>query len=473
MIGGGFSGAAFAIHLLRDHGSLPVEIVVIEPRDRLGAGLAYGTTDPAHRVNVAASRLSLFAEHPADVDAWLAGEGSIALDGDATLPDGRRYPRRALYGAYVADTLRRVAADARAGSVRHVRASAVAARRRGGGGFAVRLSTGETLEGDVLLIATGHPSPQTPRFLADLPPDRLVRDPWAPDALSEFAPDSDLLVVGTGLTACDVVASLGRRGHRGLVTAVSRRGLLPRPRTTKAVAPFGDFATEPSVTAIALLRAVRLAVRDAARDGRPWEDVIEALRAQGTIVWNALPLVEQRRLLRHLRPFWDVHRFQSAPQIDAAIASAIAAGSLRVIAASIRSVTVDGAALRVVFRPRRSRPATPEAIRVDAVIDCTGPGHRTLVETSEVLRDLARQGVLRADATALGLATDQDSRALDATGRPAADLFVLGPPARAAHGELMGLPQVTAQPRAVARSVADRLEAVYPETRAAIRARLD
>ena len=41
ILGGGFAGAACALHLLRDHPGLVAELVVIEPRERLGAGLAY------------------------------------------------------------------------------------------------------------------------------------------------------------------------------------------------------------------------------------------------------------------------------------------------------------------------------------------------------------------------------------------------------------------------------------------------
>ena len=489
VVGGGFCGAAFAIHLLRDHPDLPVSIDIVEPRPLLGAGLAYGTIDPTNRVNVSATRMSLFAETPDHFEAWLDADGRISADDAAMLPDGRRYPRRALYGAYVADTLRQVAASGVAGSCRHVRDLATGASRRASGGYDVRLSRHAVRKADLLLLATGHPPPRMPSFLAGVPHSKLVADPWAPDALAGLAASDEVLVVGTGLTACDVVASLRARGHRGRITAVSRRGLLPRPRTTRPVSPFGDFETRPSGAAIDLLRAVRVAVRDAAARDRPWEDVIDALRAQAGTVWNALPFAERTRLLRHLRPFWDVHRFQSAPQIDRAVADARADGGLRVLAASVVSVAPVGAELRVGSvgaglrvastdarlsvastdarlgvalrsRQRRDKPVV-DTILVDRVIDCTGPGHRTLVETSPFLADLAIDGLVRPDETRLGLLTDGLSRAIDRAGRPVADLFVLGPPARAAHGELMGLPQVSAQPRSVARHVACLLRDAY------------
>ncbi len=452
VVGGGFAGAAFATHLFRDHPDAAFAVEIVEARATLGAGLAYDTADPVHRVNVAASRLSLFAERPDDFVDWLRRDPSDAEDPDSAMPGGGRYPRRAVFGRYAASSLRDAAGRAR-GSLRHVRGRAVAASRHPSGGYAVRLADGRALECDLLLLATGHPPPATLAPFAALPPDRLIADPWAPDALAAVDPARDVLVVGTGLTACDVIASLRARGHRGRILAVSRRGLLPRPRTTLPVSAYGDFATAPAATARALLRRARAAVAEAALAGRPWEDVIDALRRDAPVAWNALDLAEQRRLLRHLRPYWDAHRFQSAPQIDRALDAARRDGALVVRAASLVAARAEGERVAVTLRPRAA-PDAPDTVLVGTVIDCTGPGHRSVVDTSPVLRSLAEAGLIQADATRLGLATDRQSRALDRQGVAARDLFVLGPLARAAHGELMGLPQVSTQPRAVAGLVA-------------------
>jgi uncharacterized NAD(P)/FAD-binding protein YdhS len=48
--GGGYTGTAFAIHLSRA-ATKPLDIWVIEPRERVGGGLAHSTEDPNHRLN--------------------------------------------------------------------------------------------------------------------------------------------------------------------------------------------------------------------------------------------------------------------------------------------------------------------------------------------------------------------------------------------------------------------------------------
>ncbi|MGI4977073.1 MAG: FAD/NAD(P)-binding protein [Janthinobacterium lividum] len=462
VVGGGFCGAAVALHLLRDHPDLPADIVVVEPRAHLGAGLAYGTPDPEHRVNVAAARMSPFPEHPDHFDAWLRTHGDPESDPASVLPDGRLFPRRATYGRYVAETLAAAAAGAGQGpTLRHLRTHATAAHTDPAGAT-VTLATGDTIRADVLVLAVGHATPDLPaalRALRDAP--GLVADPWDTARLDAIDRAAPVLVVGTGLTACDVVASLRARGHAGPVTMASRRGLLPRPRTDLPVTPFGRFDAPPPTTALALLRATRRAVAAAAAEGRPWESVIAALREQARPVWSALPLPERRRLLRHLRPFWDVHRFQCAPQIDTLLRRERAAGRVTVLAATPTASRVDGRALAVDLRPRGA--TAPATHRFGAVVSCVGPGHRSVVASNPVLRALHDAGTLHADPLSLGIAVDPRSRVLDTTGRANPRVFVAGPLARERHGELMGLPQVSTQPREVAADVAGFLKQARPE----------
>jgi uncharacterized NAD(P)/FAD-binding protein YdhS len=93
-------------------------------------------------------------------------------------------------------------------------------------------------------------------------------------------------------------------------------------------------------------------------------------------------------------------------------------------------------------------------LQVDAVINCTGPGHRSVVKTHPVLAGLAEDGGLQADPASLGILVDGHGRVVRADGSAWPNLFVAGPLARGTFGELMGLPQVNTQPQAVAAQLA-------------------
>jgi uncharacterized NAD(P)/FAD-binding protein YdhS len=444
IVGGGLCGAVTALTLARS--GLPCVIDVVEPRAVLGAGVAYSATDPAHRINVPASRMTLFPDDPTHFDRWLGACRAMDGDPDALWEGGHAFPQRALFGRYVAELL----ADVR---IRHHRAMAddIRARPRG---FDVLLDDGTSLDAAALVLAVSHPPPAVPAplraALAEGAP--IVADPWAPGALDAIGCDASVLVVGTGLTMADVVAGLERRGHRGPVFALSRRGLLSRGHHFAPAAAWSAFGTvDPPTTALGLSRAVREQVRQATRRGIPWQSVFDDVRANAGRLWGALPVAEQRRLVRHLRPFWDVHRFRLSPQAEAAIARLRAAGQFHAITASLDGADWDGEALSVHIRLRRAHPTT---LRVDAAVVTTGPAHGSILHTNPALAALSRQGLIRADGAGLGLEVDQHSRAVGQDGTSVRQLFIAGPLARGRFGELMGLPQVANHAAAVALAAA-------------------
>jgi uncharacterized NAD(P)/FAD-binding protein YdhS len=460
VIGGGFAGAAFAIHLIRANGSRPLAIDIHEPRPLLGAGLAYSSEDPAHRINVAAARMAVFSEDPTHFDRWFRETGEAPADPEALLEDGRAYPRRAAFGRYMDQLLRTAAGALPNIRFRHLRRK-VTDVQPDGDAYRLTDETGAESIADLVVLSPGHPPPPQPRWATPqaVGAPRFIADPWRPAALKAIRPNDEVLIIGTGLTMADVVASLGLQGHVGPITAISRRGLTPRPRTTLPVEAFGSFNQPLTNSAATLLQRVRQAMRDAAKEGKPWECVVDALRQQGTAVWQGLSPASRRRFLRHLRPWWDVHRYQIAPQLDAVLVENQRSGRLKVVKADIQSIGTYQDSFHVALRDR-SKQRRPKVERFfDAVVNCTGPDHGTVVQSNPVLRAMAARGLLRADAQGLGIEVDSFASVIAADGTPSKGLFVAGPLARGYFGELMGLPQVSLQPERLAIYVSELLRA--------------
>ncbi|WP_047457566.1 FAD/NAD(P)-binding protein [Rhizobium rhizogenes] len=453
IIGGGVSGAAVAFHLLQRQRLQPGQLFIFEPRARLGAGLAYDTQDPAHRINVPAAKMSLLPDDLEHFQRWIEANDALVGDETAVAANGNLFPRRALFGRYIGDMVQPFVDD---GRITHV-AEKTAEVRRLNDRWVISGEAGRRLEADILVIATSHPSPLPPeplrRALAGHP--RFVVDPTRPDAVAAIRADDRVLVVGNGLTSADVIASLTLRGHTGPITAISRRGLRSRGHAPVRQELFGDFVSHPSRTALDLLRLVRATIREAEAEGRSWHAVIDQVRAQGQDLWRAMPLEERRRVVRHLRPFWDVHRFRVAPQVEAASEEAIRNGRLEVLAASVASVETKDEAIDC--RLRLSHSAGNIDRQFDAVVVTTGPGHRGILETQGWIGALADAGYLAIDATRLGLACNAASQALSDDGAVAPSLFISGPLARGTFGELMGLPEVVEHGVFVAGQVASAI----------------
>jgi hypothetical protein len=72
IVGGGAAGTLVALHLIRTAGrrSTGCDIVLLDPVDLLGRGVAFGTTDERHLLNVPASGMSALPEDPGHFVAW-------------------------------------------------------------------------------------------------------------------------------------------------------------------------------------------------------------------------------------------------------------------------------------------------------------------------------------------------------------------------------------------------------------------
>ncbi len=128
VVGGGFTGAAMAMHLVAGKGfPTDASVVVIEPRSELGRGLAYSATDPAHRVNVPAARMTLFPDMPDDFENYLSDMSSHD-DTELVGHDGSPYPKRSVFGDYVSARIQPFLDD---GRIRHWWAKAISVSQRG------------------------------------------------------------------------------------------------------------------------------------------------------------------------------------------------------------------------------------------------------------------------------------------------------------------------------------------------------
>lgn len=433
ILGGGASGTLLAAELLR-RAERPLEIVLVEPRSALGRGPAYTTSFPVHVMNVPASRLSARADDPDHFVSWLRGRDPQATP--------TTFAPRLLYGRY----LQEVVSDARVGARRlveldHVRDEVTDVRAGVSGGFDVALAGAAPLPVDRVVLALGNLPPDALRRLAPEggDPERFVYDPWAPGAFDFPSPDGDVLVLGTGLTAVDVVLGLRHRGHEGRVTAVSRHGFLPRVHAFATSRPAPVWGPSQPATLGDAVSEVR---RQLARTGGDFRAVVDGLRGRTQALWRGLSPSDRARFLRHLQPFWDVHRHRMAPEVDTSLRAQLATGAARVLAGRVEAVHERCGVVHARIRPRGASSVTEVAVR--HVVDCTGPA--PLARTSHPLvRRLLASGLVRTDSLGLGLDATPDGRLLSLENRRGDRLFALGPLLRGALWETTAMGEIRAQ----------------------------
>jgi uncharacterized NAD(P)/FAD-binding protein YdhS len=436
IIGGGFTGVALATHALKSGASVSIE--AIEPSAKLGRGAAYGTIDEDHRINVPSDRMSLFSADPTHFTRWLF-DNKWLPDAESIDPLGRSFPPRSAFAAYIADVLARTGRRcAPRASLRHrqMRAVELAPEDQG---FRIKLEDGASLHVDRVAICTGHVPGAPCRVSEDAARHpRFIANPWALDSLNAVRKTDSVLIVGTGLTMVDVVATLARRDHRGPIVAVSSRGLLPCDHG-QFVDGLGLFEGARPRSALELLRLLRATVRqhDVELD---WQSIVDALRRCLPEIWSALPPQERLRVVRRLLPFWEVHRFRVAPQGAAVVARLRARRTLTVQRARVIELDEQNGSLVAHLR-------FPDGAMVekafDSIILCSGASRN--IRDNPLLANLVDQGLAQADDVSLGLRVDELSRLIDARGATQPDLFAFGPITRGTFGEMTGAPDILRQ----------------------------
>jgi uncharacterized NAD(P)/FAD-binding protein YdhS len=297
VIGGGFSGAAVAAQLAR-RVRQDFSLALFEPNE-LGRGAAYGTRHDEHVLNTRASMMSLFPDDPSHFVRWLGARANP-----------HSFVSRRVYGAYVNEIARQAFERPR---FTHVAERVRRVERRADWEYVVESGTGTRFVARAVVVATGHPPPNggfLPREIRMHP--GYIDDPWRCDYRRI---GGHVLVIGSGLTALDVLVALDACGHRGVVHILSRRGRFPNVHAD--VAPYDVIPALDTRDARALLRSFRLHVRKAAQRGFDWRSVVDALRPEAEAIWRRLPPVEQSRFERHLRMHWERHRHRAPQQVDA------------------------------------------------------------------------------------------------------------------------------------------------------------
>jgi uncharacterized NAD(P)/FAD-binding protein YdhS len=367
------------------------------------------------------------------------------LNHDPSVSADDYLPRR-LYGQYTASVLRHEI-ERHPGQIEHVQDEAVFLARVGDTAE-IRLRSGRTLLADKVVIALGNFPPGDPRLPGRTPHSlRYVSNPWKSNvwtssALGDVSCDKSVLLVGLGLTSVDVAITLHARGFGGTIHILSRRGLLPHTHQATAVwPPFWDDHSPRTVRG--LLRLVRTQIKAADEHGSGWRAVIDSLRPFTQEIWRSLSLGERRRFLRHVRPYWDVHRHRVAPAIGTRLASQIKDGQIAIHAGRFKEYAEDVDGVDVTYFDRESRQL--KRLRVDRVVNCTGPENDCRKVDDSLLTDLMRRKLARPDPLSLGLDVSPDGALIDAYGDVSDLLYAIGPVRKGSLWETIAVPELRVQ----------------------------
>lgn len=456
IVGAGFSGVALAVQLLQQLRE-PTRIVLLGQPDSYGRGLAYGTTSAQHLLNVPAGRMGLDPAHESGFSDYLQRRGLAFGPAD--------FVPRSIYGDYLASCLDAAQQAALPGVVLERRPADVLRITRPDGvdclpGRQLVLGDGSRLAADQVVLATGNFPSLPPAVASHLDWTRapLFGSPWSAMNLSPLPAGGDILLVGSGLTAMDMVLQLVDQGHTGKIVMISRRGQLAKvhrhhdaaPRSDWVEANFGAGETRVRV----LLRELRQRIAGAKALGGDWRDVMGSLRSQTARLWQQLSPRSKAQFVRHLGPFWDVHRHRAAPEVGERLQKLMQSGQVLLLAGNMTRFELGQDGQVEVSLRGRGQSGLRHAV-FKAAINCIGPCADLTRLAHPLMRQLLAAGDIVPDALRLGLECSQGYALRDAQGRTHQDLYYLGPFLKASYWEATAVPELRMHARALARQIAD------------------
>jgi uncharacterized NAD(P)/FAD-binding protein YdhS len=443
VVGGGASAVLVATQILSlAQGAL--SLVVIGGRGRRGRGVAYNTPHSEHLLNVRAGRMSAVPGDAGHFARWLRlHHGDDRFDEHSFAP-------RTTYGDYLASVL-----------ATSIPAAHAAVRFQWIDDEAADLAVedervrvwlrqgGQPLVADHAVLAVGDVSSR-----AEPPPPHLT-NPWTGGAFEQLDPDRPVLVLGTSLTMVDVALALRKKGHRGGIWAVSRHGLAPQAQSDVGCAGASiEMLAVPPRSARSWTSFIRSATRAASREGCHWQCVFERLRPYVSVMWKGLPGAERRRFLRHLRPYWDVHRHRLPPSLALLVERMQKRGYLKLRAGRLLDLSPESDGLRVTIAPRGAEEVW--TVAVQRAFDATGSGYGD--SSSPLAARLVERGLVRPGPLGLGWDATTEGSLIGGDGHASALLSTLGSPLRGVLWETTAIPEIREQ----ARSLAARLSADAP-----------
>ncbi|GLZ81994.1 pyridine nucleotide-disulfide oxidoreductase [Actinorhabdospora filicis] len=428
VIGGGAAGVLTVTALL---GTPVHEVALVDPEP--GRGLAYGPAEPWHLLNSPARAMSAYQGDPAHFLEWCQATDPSAGPGD--------FMSRRTYGEYLAETLG-VEETAALGRLTLVRDRAVRVLPHQDGGMVVHTRTGE-LRADHVVLAVGQGPARRLKLAEAVEGDpRYLADPWAPGGLDALPHRAPVLLLGTGLTAVDVLLSLTERGAEGPVTAVSRHGLLPREHSRGAAEAVGAVtAPEPSKSLAELTRRVRRLAASVS----DWRAAVDLLRPRVDEYWRGLSDAGRDRFARHLARHWEVHRHRMAPSVAEKVARLREKDRFTVRSGGVDAIEPTPEGLAVTIGGRNEI--------YGAVVNCTGRDRLTRSD-DPLMTGLLADGLALPGPGGHGLHVNPEGAVRDASGRPNPALWTVGPPRYGYLWETTAVPEIRLQASVLAERLA-------------------
>jgi uncharacterized NAD(P)/FAD-binding protein YdhS len=407
IIGGGFSGLAVLLHLV-EKSTIPLKINLIEKTGSLCKGVAYGTSSPYHPLNVVSENMGAFANAPLDFYSWLMEDPLRWQDkfkGVEISPKG--FLPRMLYAEYLQSRFTDALDKARQKniSIRLIHDEVVDILEQKSESLTLTTKDKRTVHANYIVLAVGVPPVKKLPFESEdlLSNKHYTHNCWNPIQRFEEIRTSQVVIIGSGLTAVDTLFALTKGGYKGKILIVSKSGDFPQPHSeSNNHSPITNFKIgEIPNKCVSIVRFLKEEWSVYKAKGIHWKHFVDAIRPYAQHLWQGLSLTEKRRFLRHLFSLWNLYRHRMTPESKNMIDELIKDNRLSLIVGYVNNVTpANNEMLEVHYLS--SNAGKEKIVVAGHVFNCSGPQY-DLSQANPLVKMLIQKKIIEQDDLGMGL----------------------------------------------------------------------
>lgn len=380
IVGFGFCGRLALAHLVKKS-EQNTKILIFDQNGKNALGPAFSRFSPHYILNVTAVRMSAFSEAPKSFCEFLKEKypqvwNEIGENGFA--------PRQ-IYGKYVEEFTSDAFALAEKNRVQVEFVGEEVTQVSGSNQLTLQTKSGATYQASQILLATSFKQSNLP---FDFTSENLVKKLWDKDSEQfhqQIFTNETICLIGSGLTAVDVIVGLKKKNFSGKIFVISRRGNFPKKHFAQHQQI--QHFIEPQDSKKGLL-FLCLKIRNFLRQNPQFDlrHVIDSVRYSTVELWQNFDEKNKKLFLR-LLPYWNIFRHRAPISSVALIEEMIASGQIEIKKKGVRKISEKGDKILIETRD--------EKIECDYAVNCLGFEFK--LEKYPLLAQMVEAGLLKKD----------------------------------------------------------------------------
>ncbi len=354
IIGFGFCGTMAFYHLAKKT-NFSQKIYIFDDNGFSALGPAFSAISPHYILNVMANKMSAFYDDEDDFCNYLKINHPY-------IDYKKKFIERIYYGQYLMH-LKKIAlenADKNGINFEFINQKVVEIKKDKEN-FIIKTDNNNYYQANKINIATSFIQKElnfnSPRFIKNLWSDQHFHE-------ADFVDNnkiSSLAIIGSGLSAVDVITGLKKRNYNNKIYVISRRGNFPK----KHIVANHDLQLLNQQDAVNGILYICRKIRNFLKTNPQFTlvDVVESVRHSTVILWHNFD-DKNKKLFLKLLPYWNILRHRAPIDSIDIIEKMISQGQIEIIKSEVKNLT---------NLPNQIQIQTKNnLIKVDYLINCLG-----------------------------------------------------------------------------------------------------